>query len=40
MNKQVIQSVDDLYTKGNHPEVTNGYPFFEWIPGITIAEQE
>ena len=37
--KQVIQRVDELATKGKHLEMTKGYPFFEWSPGIPIMDQ-
>ena len=42
INDQLIQMVKDLATKDNHPEITKGYPIFEWIPGnpITYKDKE
>ena len=37
---QVIHIVNDLATKDKHPEMTKGYPIFEWIPGIPITDKD
>ena len=40
INNQVISRVNDLATKGNQPEITKGYPIFEWSPGIPIIDKD
>ena len=40
INDQVISRVNDLSTKENQPEMTKGYPIFEWIPGIPITNKD
>ena len=39
-NHQVIYRVNYLDTKEKQPEITKGYPIFEWIPGIPIKDKE
>ena len=39
-NDQVISRVNDLATKEKEPEITKGYPIFEWIPGIPITDND
>ena len=39
INDQVIYRVNNLATKENQPEITKGYPIFEWRPGIPITEK-
>ena len=39
INDQVISRVNNLETKEKQPEMTKGYPIFEWIPGITIKDK-
>ena len=39
INKQVMQRVDDLATTEKQPDMTKGYPIFEWISGIPITDQ-
>ena len=31
--------MNDLATKYKQPEITKGYPIFEWSPGIPITYQ-
>ena len=40
INDQVISRVNDLSTKEKQPEMTKGYPIFEWIPGIPITDKD
>ena len=39
ITEQVVQRVDELGTKGEHPYITNGYLIFEWSPQIPIMDQ-
>ena len=39
INDQVISRVKLLATKDKQPEMTKGYPIFEWIPGIPITDK-
>ena len=39
-NHQVIYRVNYLDTKEKQPEITKGYPIFEWIPGIPITDKD
>ena len=39
-NHQVIYRVNYLDTKDKQPEITKGYPIFEWIPGIPITDKD
>ena len=40
INDQVISRVNNFSTKEKHPEMTKGYPIFEWIPGISITDKD
>ena len=40
INKQVIQRVDELATKGKPPEITKGYYIFELILEVPIMGQD
>ena len=40
INDQVISRVNYLATNEKQPEMTKGYPIFEWIPGIPITEKD
>ena len=40
INDEVISRVNYLSTKEEHPEMTKGYPIFEWIPGIPITDKD
>ena len=39
INKQAIHRVDELDTKGVNPDMTKGYPIFEWSSVIIIMYQ-
>ena len=39
INKQVINRVDELATKGKQTDMTKVYPNFEWSPAIPIMDQ-
>ena len=36
----VIDRVEDLAAQENQPIMTNGYPIFEWTPGVPILEED
>ena len=38
--EQVIQRVDKLATREKQPDMTKGYPIFQWSLGIPIMYQE
>ena len=40
INDKVISRVNNLATKEKQPEMTKGYPIFEWIPGIPITDKD
>ena len=40
INKQVIQRVDKLASKGKQPEITKGYSIFELILGVPSMCQD
>ena len=40
INDQVISRVSDFSTKEKQPEMTKGYPIFEWIPVIPITDKD
>ena len=39
INEQLIHMVYELATKKKQPEITKGYPLFEWVLGISIMDQ-
>ena len=40
INDQVISRVTNLATNENQPDITKGYPIFEWSPGIPITYKD
>ena len=40
INDHVIYRLNYLETKEKEPEITQGYPIFEWIPGIPITDKD
>ena len=40
ISDQVISRVNNLATNQKQPEMTKGYPFFEWSPGIPITDKD
>ena len=40
INDQVISRLNDMATKEKQPEMTQGYPIFEWSPSLPIKDKE